>query len=121
MHSPYQVYSPVYQQQHMRNGYPPPQNGRFVPFFPLLLPFVAGLAGGALAGGALLYNRPPYPYPYPPQPYPGYPPGYQQGYQGGYPGYQGYPPQGYPAAFGTQQAVTDNINIYTGSGRLTNQ
>lgn len=115
MHSPYPAYSPVYQEQHMRNGYPPPQNGRFVPFFPLLLPFVAGLAGGALAGSALLYNRPPYPYP--PQPYLGYPPGYQQGYyQGGYPSYQGY-----PAAFGTQQAVTDNINIYTGSGRLTNQ
>ena len=119
MHSPYPAFPvPNYQQLHMRNGYPPPQDGRFVPFFPLLLPFVAGLAGGALAGGALLFSRPPYPPQYPP--YPAYQ-GYQQGYQGGYPGYQGYPPQGYPigypAAFGAQQAVTDNINIYTGSGR----
>lgn len=45
---------------------------RFLPFFGF--PFLAGLAGGLLVGGAALafgrpYCCPPYPYPYPYAPY----------------------------------------------------
>lgn len=84
-------------------------------FFPVLLPFVAGLALGPL-----LFNRPCCP-PYAPYaPYPAYPP---------YPvAPQGYPVPPYPmTAFNQQQAfnqsqqainpvyggITENVNIFT--------
>lgn len=78
-------------------------------FFPLLLPFVAGLAIGPL-----LFNRPIYPAPYPvpyPTPYPiPYPTPYPSspGYGGGYPSL----PQQYPVPVQVQVPTTENINIY---------
>lgn len=64
-------------------------------FFPLLLPFVAGLAISPL-----LFNRPVYP------PYPAYPPMFSP-----YPSYGGAPFLQQPYI---SQPVSENINIYTG-------
>lgn len=91
-HYPYPVYS-YYRQIPIEYG---SEDQRF---FPLLLPFVAGLAIGPL-----LFNRPfypPYPMPYPapyPVPYGGYPVMPQN---------QMFFPQT------SQMATTENINIYT--------
>lgn len=98
----YNNYVPAmpYSADYYRNGY---EDERF---FPLILPFVAGLAIGPL-----LFNRPNYgpyyPPPYYSTPYPPY-----QGYQGypGYPGIAGYPSMTTP--MGAQAAVSENINIY---------
>lgn len=85
----YPIYfdNPIYRQI-------PVHNDHDQRFFPLLLPFVAGLAIGPF-----LFNRPYFP-PYPPYP-PMYPP---------YLGYGGYPYQQPPYA---PTQISENINIFT--------